>query len=109
MKGIMFFLSFITFLLVSVSLANGQDVQYLGKIADREAGIVRLSGQDYEVSEGSEIPGVGTVKQITDTHLILRQALSEQEKEELVVQGAAVYDVLEIHIPLQNLRVVTVP
>ena len=37
------------------------------------------------------------------------QVLSEEEKEELARQGAAVYDILEIHIPHSDLRLVPVP
>ena len=37
------------------------------------------------------------------------QVLSEGEKEELVRQGAAAYDILEIHIPHSDLRLVPVP
>ena len=68
-----------------------------------------MSGQEYEVSVGTVIPGWGTVKQITDRHLIVQRVLSEEEKEELARQGAAVYDVLEIRIPHSDLRLVPVP
>ncbi len=109
MKGMTLFLFFFIFLLVSASFAQTQEVRYLGRFIDREAALIRLSGQDYEISEGTVIPGWGTVKQITDTHLIVQRVLSEAEKEELAGQGAAVYDILEIHIPHDDLRIVPVP
>ena len=99
----------VVFLIVFVSFANSQEVQYLGKFSDRDAGVIRISGQDYEVSEGSVIQGWGTVKQITDTHLILQLVVSDEEKAELARAGAAMYDILEIHLPHEDLRVVTVP
>ncbi len=109
MKGMTLFLSFLAFLLVSVPLAEAEDVHYLGKFIDREGALIWVSGQEYEVSEGTVIPGWGTVKQITDRHLIVQRVLSEEEKEELALQGAAVYDILEIHIPHSDLRLVPVP
>ena len=109
MKRMTMLLSFFVFLLVSAPFADTQDVHYLGKFIDREGALIRVSGQEYEVAVGTVIPGWGTVKQITDRHLIVQRVLSEEEKEELARQGAAVYDILEIHIPHSDLRLVPVP
>ena len=109
MTMLMSFLSFLSFLVVSAPLAEAQDVHYLGKFIDREGALIRVAGQEYEVSVGTVIPACGTVTQITDRHLIVQRVLSEEEKEELARQGAAVYDILEIHIPHSDLRLVPVP
>lgn len=109
MKRMTMLLSFCTFLVVSIPFAEAEDVHYLGKFIDREGALIWISGQEYEVSEGSVIPGWGTVKEITDRHLIVQRVLSEEEKEEMARQGAAVYDILEIHIPHRDLRLVPVP
>ena len=109
MKRMTMLLSFLAFLVVSAPFAAAQDVHYLGKFIDREGALIRVAGQEYEVSVGTVIPGWGTVKQITDRHLIVERVLSEEEKEELARQGAAVYDILEIHIPHSDLRLVPVP
>ena len=109
MKRIVPFFSFLAFLLTFISLVDAQEIHYLGKISDQETGLIQLSGKDYEVSEGSLIPGWGTIRQITDTHLVLVKSLSEEDKEALRLQGAAVHDILQIHIPHKALRVVPVP
>ena len=109
MKGMTLLVSVFAFLVVSASFADAQEIQYLGKLSGREAGLIRMSGQDYEVSEGTVIPGWGTVKEITDRHLILQRVLSEAEKEEIARQGGAIYEILEIHLPHQDLRLVPVP
>ena len=86
--------------------AGAQDLHYLGKFAGRQAGLIRMSGQHYEVTEGTVIPGWGSVKMMTDSHLILHIVLSEADKQELARQGAAVYDILQIEISHENLRLV---
>ena len=55
------------------------------------------------------IQGWGTIRQITETHLVLDKTLSEEDKEELRLQGAAVYDILQILVPHEALRVVPAP
>jgi len=109
MKRMILLLSFLAFSVVSAPFAEAQDIHYLGKFIDRGGALIWVSGQEYEVSVGTVIPGWGTVKQITDRHLIVQRILSEEEKEELARQGAAVYDVLEFHIPHRDLRLVPVP
>jgi hypothetical protein len=109
MKSMMWLVSVFAFLVVSASFADAQEIQYLGKLIGREAGLIRMAGQDYEVSVGTVIPGWGTVHQITDRHLILQRVLSEEEKEEIARQGGAIYGILEIHLPHQDLRLVPVP
>jgi hypothetical protein len=96
-------------LLALTFLADAQEVHYLGKSSGQETGLIQISGKNYEVSEGSLIPGWGTVRQITETHLVLDKALSEEDKEELRLQGAAVYDILRILVPHEALRVVPAP
>jgi hypothetical protein len=83
-----------------------QEVHYLEKLVDREAALIQISGQEYEVSLGTLVPGWGTVRQITDSHLILDHPLSQEEKDELWFQGAAEYDTLQIRIPHEAIRVV---
>ena len=106
MKRIALSLSFLVFMLGFLPQIDAQEVHYLGKLGGGEGGLIQISGKDYEVSEGTLITGWGTVRQITDTHLILDKALSEEDKEALTFQGAAVYDVLQIQIPHETIRVV---
>ena len=93
-------------LFVFSSFVDAQELHYLGKFAGRQAGLIRISGQHYEVTEGTLIAGWGAVKMITDSHLILHIVLSETDKQDLVSKGAAVYDILQIEIPHENLRLV---
>jgi hypothetical protein len=109
MKPIVFSISFLAFLLASTSLVYPQELHYLGKSRGQETGWIQISGKDYEISEGFLIPGWGTVRQITETHLVLDKALSEEDKEGLRLQGGTVYDILQIHIPHKALRVVPAP
>ena len=109
MKPIALSFSFIAFLLAFTSLVDAQELHYLGKSQGQETGWIQISGKDYEVSVGSLIPGWGTIRQITETHLVMDKALSEGDKEELRLQGAAVYDVLQILVPHEARRVVPAP
>ena len=88
MKPIVLSISFLAFLLAITSLVYAQDLHYLGKSSGQETGWIQISGKDYEISEGFLIPGWGTVRQITETHLVLDKALSEEDKEGLRLQGA---------------------
>jgi UDP-glucose 4-epimerase len=109
MKYIVLSFSFLAFLLAFAFPADAQELRYLGKLSGQESGWIQISGKDYEVSEGTLIPGWGTVKQITEAHLVIDKALSEGEKEGLRIQGGAVYDVLQIFVPHKALRVVPAP
>jgi hypothetical protein len=106
MKAAAVALSFLVSLFVLNPFVGAQELHYLGKFAGRQAGLIRMSGQHYEVTEGTVIPGWGSVKMMTDGHLILHIVLSEADKQELARQGAAVYDILQIEIPHENLRLV---
>ena len=99
-------LSFLFSLFVSSPFVGAQELHYLGKFAGRQAGLIRMSGQDFEVTEGTVIAGWGAVKMLTDSYLILHIVLSDADKQELVRKGAAVYDILQIEIPHENLRLV---
>ena len=109
MKHIALNFSFLAFLLAFTFPADAQELRYLGKLSGQETGLIQISGQDYEVAEGTLIPGWGTIRKITETHLVLDKALSEGDKEELRLQGAAVFDVFQILVPHEARRVVPAP
>ncbi len=106
MKATTVALSFLISLFGLNNFVAAQELHYLGKFTGRQAGLIRISGQHYEVTEGTVIPGWGAVKMMTDSHLILHIVLSEADKQELARKGAAVYDILQIEIPHENLRLV---
>ena len=93
-------------LFVFSPFVGAQELHYLGKFSGRQAGLIRIAGQHYEVTEGTLIAGWGAVRMITDSHLILHIVLSEADKQDLASKGAAVYDILQIEIPHENLRLV---
>jgi hypothetical protein len=109
MKRIGLSFSFIVFFITFTSLVYPQDLHYLGKSSGQETGWIQISGKDYEVAEGTLIPGWGTIRQITETHLVIDKTLSEEDKEDLRLQGAAVFDVLQILVPHEARRVVPAP
>jgi hypothetical protein len=88
---------------------GAQEIEYWGRYSDREAGLTRITNTEYEVSPGVELPGGGTVVQITDAFLVVDIQLSEVDKETLRLQGAAVYDNLQLHIPNRWAGIVPVP
>lgn len=97
---------FLIFLFGLASWATAQEIHYLGRFPERGTGLIRILGQHYEVAEGTVIANWGTVAAVTQNDLILQVVLSEAEKQELARKGAAVYDILQIHIPREDLKLV---
>ena len=94
----------------SVTLVHAQELRYLGPSPGTPAGRIELGpGQVREVAVGTEIPGWGQVTTISETHLVVRQRLSEAEQDRLRSQGMATYDVLELHIPRADLGAQPLP
>jgi hypothetical protein len=109
MKRFILSAAFLAFCFTIGVIVQAGDVVYLGKFAGEEVGLIRIEGQDHEVSVGTMIDHWGTVTEITDTHVVIRRVLSEVEKADLEAQGAAVYDAIRIYLPHQGLRVVPIP
>lgn len=90
--------------MAAVTAAQAQGLRYLGSDAGTPIGRVELTpGQLTEIRVGDEIPGWGRVTNISETHLVVERRLSPAEQDRLRSQGAAVYSVLELHIPRADL------
>lgn len=80
-------------------------VRYWGRRAERAPGWIELGqGRYYEVQPGTEIPSWGRVKEVGEARLVIEQTRTPAEKRRLQQQGALVYDVLELWIPREDLR-----
>jgi hypothetical protein len=91
--------------LVAASPGAGQELRYWGKQAGTASGRIEMGhGAYYEIGPGTEIPGWGRVKEVSESHLVVERVLTESQKSQLREQGAMVYDVLHIHIPNEDLR-----
>lgn len=91
-------------------VAHAQELRYLGPSPGTPFGrIVLGADQVHEVAVGSEIPGWGQVTTIAETHLVVRQRVSEAEQDRLQSQGMATYDALELHIPRVDLGAQPMP
>lgn len=83
---------------------SAQEVRYLGR--DPGSGTGRVDSGDgtvYEVREGDDLFGLGTVRQIEDLQLVVDRALPPEEKQWLRDEGAQVYDVLQFSIPRSDI------
>jgi hypothetical protein len=84
---------------------HGQPLQYWGRQPHALTGWVELGNENFhEIGVGSELPGWGRIREVHDDRLIVEQVRTDSEKQRLQEQGAAVYDVLEIHLLRQDLR-----
>jgi len=91
-------------------IAQAQELRYLGPSPGTPFGRIAIGpDQVQEVSVGTEIPGWGQVTTIAETHLVVRQRLSEAEQDRLRNQGMAAYDALELHIPRADLGAQPMP
>jgi hypothetical protein len=105
MKAGTMILGTIILLFVSVSSVTSQELRFLGRDAvDSQKGWIQIQGQYYQVVVGTVISGWGTVTEIANSHLVTEYALTESEVEKLRNQGAAVYRVLQVKIPHEDLR-----
>jgi hypothetical protein len=86
---------------------SARELRYLGKKPAENRGWIEMErGHYYEVGEGDMIPGWGRVKKLDDYSIVLERALTELEKESMRSRGSLAYDVLEIEIPREDLRVI---
>lgn len=91
--------------LAPASPGDADELRYWGKQAGATTGWVEMeSGQYHEVRQGTEISGLGTVKEISDSYLVVERARTEEEKNQSREAGALVYDIVEIVIPREGLR-----
>jgi hypothetical protein len=108
MKNITIFIVLLVLLFGFTQRVAAQEIEYLGKYSDRDVGLIRMENIDYEVFPGVEIPGWGTVQQITDSFLVVDILLSEVDKEILRLQEAVVYDKIQLHIPTRRIGIAPV-
>ena len=90
--------------LASVSAGHAEQLRYWGQHPETSAGLIELGPKEYSVKPGTEIPAWGRVKEVSDQRLIVEQTLTEDEKRRMREQGALPYDILQIHVPREDLR-----
>lgn len=91
-------------LLIAVP-APAQEVQYWGVWQGTDRGLIRLQDRYDTVGKGDEIPGLGTVEDITPEVLVVRRSLTAAERHGLAGQGRVVPDVQTRRIPNLATRV----
>ena len=93
--------------LLVASPASADPLRYWGKDPGMPGGWIDLGeAGSFAVEAGTEIPGWGRVKAVTESHLVLERPLTGAEKLALREQDLLVYDVLEIHVPRRDLILV---
>jgi hypothetical protein len=91
--------------LAAASPARAEPLRYLGKEAGAPTGWIELGhGRYHEIGPGTKIPAWGIVKELSDERLVVELVRTEADKERARRQGALVHDVLELHIPRDDLR-----
>ena len=105
MKAIMLISGALVAGLVSVSSGEVEQLRYWGKHPGATTGLIERGRGEYFVIEvGTEIPSWGLVKEVGDSDLVVEQVLTEAQKHRLRERGAMPYDVLQVHIPREDLR-----
>jgi hypothetical protein len=85
--------------LLTASPAPAQEVQYWGVWQGTDRGLIRFQDRYDTLGKGDEIPGLGTVEDVTPEVLVLRRALTAAERDGLAGQGRVVPDVQTRRIP----------
>jgi hypothetical protein len=89
----------------AASAAAAEPLRYLGKESRSATGWIEFGhGRYYEVGRGTEIPAWGRVTDIDDEHLVVESVATQWHKREARQRGALVHDILQIHIPRDDLR-----
>jgi hypothetical protein len=99
MKQTMLVLAALAGSLLAAAPSIGQEVRYWGLWQGTERGLIQLQGQYYTVGQGDEIPGLGSVQEVTAESLAVRRSLTAAEQRGLAEQGRVVPDVETRHIP----------
>jgi hypothetical protein len=86
-------------LLLTAAPAPAQEVQYWGLWQGTERGLIRVQDRYDTVGKGDEIPGLGTVEDVTPEALVVRRALTAAERHALAGQGRVGPDVQTRRIP----------
>ena len=90
---------------VIVSLGETEPLKYLGRQGEVQTGWIEFGHETYyEIGAGTEIPTWGQVVQVRDDRIVVEQVRTEAEKRGMEERGALIYDVLEIHILREDLR-----
>jgi len=91
---------------VFASLGEAEPLKYLGRQGEVPTGWIEFGHepQYYEIGAGTEIPSWGHVKEVRHDRIVVEQVRTEAEKRGMEERGALVYDVLEIHILREDLR-----
>jgi hypothetical protein len=85
--------------LLTAAPAPAHEVQYWGLWQGTERGLIRFQDHYDTVGKGDEIPGLGTVEDVTNEALVVRRALTAEERHGLAGQGRVVPDVQTRRIP----------
>ena len=81
------------------SPSDAQTVRYWGRQDGTSSGWLELAPDVYrEVRPGTELPGIGRVKEVLDDSIVVEREATEAEKDAQYARGGLVHDVLEIHI-----------
>jgi hypothetical protein len=89
----------ISMLLASTATAGAQPIKYWGRNPADATGVISPpGGPDQAVQVGTEVPGLGRVKAITDDEITFEHYLSEDEKAQLRAQGYDAPDVVETQV-----------
>lgn len=87
-------------LLLTSRPLEAQELRYWGQVTGAERrGWIERQGRYSEVSEGDEIPGLGTVQEVRDDVLVVARTLTDSEKQSLRDQGLEVVDVKVSLVP----------
>jgi hypothetical protein len=90
---------------VFASLGEAEPLKYLGRQGEVPTGWIEFGHEQfYEIGVGTEIPSWGHVKEVRGDRIVVEQVRTEAEKRGMEERGALVYDVLEIHILREDLR-----
>lgn len=92
-------------LLARASFGHADSLRYWGQGPRQATGVIELGKNHYSTIEvGADIPGWGRVKAVGDAYLVVEHALTPAQRDELSKRGALVHDLLEVHIPREDLR-----
>ena len=84
---------------ITTAPAAALEVQYWGLWQNTERGLIRLQGEYYTIGKGDEIPGLGSVEQVSADMLVVERPLTSAERQGLAEQGRVVPDVEIRRIP----------
>jgi len=87
-------------LLLAASAGAAEAPRYVGRAGD-DSGRARIEyrGKSYLVRVGDEIPGWGRVKSVSEEAVVVRRALSVEEKQAREAAGLLAPDMQDVRLP----------